>query len=106
VSPQNPFTYAGNAVFPSPGTHLTTVQPKDEAELRGMLRAANGAGTPVTFVAALTGLTGGAVPLASGLRIDLTALQSLPDRAGFRRVTPFLLLSETDACEGIVAPGI
>jgi D-lactate dehydrogenase (cytochrome) len=104
--PSTPFSDAGNAIFPPADARLDTVRPRDEAALRESLRAANAAGTPVTFAAALTGLTGSAVPLESGLRVDMTALESLPDRAGFRRVAPFLLLSETDPHRGVVAPGI
>lgn len=101
-----PLSDAGNAVFPPPGARIETVRPRDEAALREVLRAAHARDTAVTFVAALTGLAGSAVPRESGLRVDMTALQSLPDRAGFRRITPFLLLSETDPQHGIVAPGV
>lgn len=100
------FSDAGNAFFPAHDACIETIRPRDEEELRTALRAAHDLATPVTFTAALTGLTGGAVPVASGLRVDLTGLATLVDRTGWRRVAPFLLLSETDATQGLVAPGV
>lgn len=97
---------AGNAVFPAQDARIETTRPHNEGELRAVLRTAHEAGTPVTFTGSLTGLTGGAVPLSSGLRIDLTGLDTIADRPGWRRVAPFLLLSESDATQGLVAPGV
>lgn len=101
-----PFSDAGNAVFPPEGARIDVVRPADEEGLRAALRAAHQASIPVTLSAALTGLAGGSVPRESGLRLDLTGLSFLPDRAGYRRITPFLLLSERDPCRGLVAPGV
>jgi D-lactate dehydrogenase (cytochrome) len=106
----SPFSDAGNAVFPPPGARIEVARPHDEAALRVALRqahdAAEGAGTPVTVAGAFTGLAGAAVPRESGVLIDLTAFDALPDRPGFRRAAPFLLLSESDPRLGLVAPGV
>jgi len=100
------FSDAGNAVFTPAMAEIETVRPPDEASLGEILVLASNQGTPVTFTAALTGLTGSAVPSESGIRIDLGGFDTIPDRAGWRRVTPFLLLSEADSSQGLVAPGV
>jgi D-lactate dehydrogenase (cytochrome) len=100
------FSDAGNAVFPPADARFQTVRPESEAVLREILQKADEARTPVTCFAALTGLAGSAVPQESGLRIDLTGLDTVPDRVGWRRISPYLLISETDPHLGIVAPGI
>ncbi len=99
------YTDAGNAVFPHADACIDTVRPRDEAALRARLRDAYGRNLPVTVVGGLTGLTGGAVPCASGVRVDLTALDVLADRDGWRRETPFLLRSLSDPYQVVVAPG-
>lgn len=104
--PHHGYTDAGNAVFPDTTAQFTTVRPIEEEGVCTALRAAHSAGTPVTGVAALTGLTGSAVPLESGVRIDLTGLDTVPDCVGWRRVSPFLLISESDPMQGLVAAGI
>lgn len=100
------FSDAGNAVFPNPGSVITTVRPKSERELAELLRRATAQRTPVTVSAALTGLTGSAVPLESGIRLDMSGMILLEDRPGYKRVAPFLLLSESDPFKGLVAPGV
>jgi len=100
------FSDAGNAVFPAPDAQIRTVRPRTEAELAEVMRAASEAGEPMTLSAALTGLTGAAVPRESGVLIDLTGLDTVPDRAGWKRITPFLLIDERDSSRGIVAPGV
>jgi D-lactate dehydrogenase (cytochrome) len=102
----HPFSDAGNAIFPAPDAQLTTHQPHDEASLCALMREAHRDHRPITFVAALTGLTGSAVPLTSGLRIDLGRMTTIADRPGWRRVAPFLLLNTSDPTRGLVAPGI
>jgi D-lactate dehydrogenase (cytochrome) len=102
----HPFSDAGNAVFPPSDASLETFQPRDEHALREILRSAYEKETPVTFVAALTGLTGSAVPLESGVRVDVTGLNTLPDRAGWERITPYLLRSDTNPLYALVAPGV
>ena len=102
----SPFSDAGNAVFPAPDACIDTVRPRDEATLRALLRDAQTAGTPVTIGGALTGLAGAAVPPGTGCRVDMTGLDTVPDQTGYRRITPFLLLSETDPTQGLVAPGV
>jgi D-lactate dehydrogenase (cytochrome) len=99
------FADAGNGVFPAAGSDITTFSPESEAELRELLHLAASGNIPVTVSAALTGLTGAAVPLESGWRIDTSGLTTLPDRPGYRRVAPFLLLREKDPRQGLVAPG-
>lgn len=99
------YTDAGNAVFPHPDACFDTVRPSDETALRTRLREASARNVPVTVVGALTGLTGGAVPRTSGVRIDLTALDTLADREGWRRETPFLLRSLADPHQVLVASG-
>jgi D-lactate dehydrogenase (cytochrome) len=70
------------------------------------LGRAHDAATPVTVAAGLTGLAGAAVPGDSGLLVDMTAFDTLPDRSGFRRAAPFLLISDEDPFFGLVAPGV
>lgn len=97
---------AGNAVFPPLGSDITTFFPESEAELSELLRLAASGNIPVTVVAALTGLTGAAVPQESGWRIDTSRFVDLPDRPGYRRAAPFLLIDEKDPYRGLVAPGV
>jgi len=100
------FSDAGNAVFPSPESVIKTSRPRNEIELVNVLRDASRERILVTIVGALTGLTGSGVPLESGLRIDMTGLDSLPDHPGYRRIKPFLLISESNPLRGLVAPGV
>lgn len=100
------FSDAGNAVFPEAGARIETIRPRDEASLRAGLREAHARGLPVTCVGALTGLTGSAVPRSSGLRVDLTGLDTIPERNGWRRETPFLLRALSDPLRALVAPGV
>ncbi len=100
------FSDAGNAVFPQGDARIETVRPRDEAALRDDLRAAYAGDVPVTVAGALTGLTGSAVPRTSGLRVDLTGLDTIGERPGWRRETPFLLRSLADPLQGLVAPGV
>lgn len=93
-------------MFPPPGSKVTTLRPETETDLSAFLRAASLEKNPVTVAGALTGLTGAAVPRESGYRVDMARMTSLPDRAGWRRATPFLLLSESDPLSGLVAPGV
>ncbi len=102
----SPFSDAGNAVFPPLGARVEVVRPGSEPGLREVLRRAHADGIPITAAGALTGLAGAAVPCESGLLIDMTAFHTLPDRPGYRRAAPFLLLSEADPCSGLVAPGV
>jgi D-lactate dehydrogenase (cytochrome) len=97
---------AGNAVFPPLGSDITTFFPETEEELSELFRLAASGNIPVTIVAAMTGLTGAAVPQESGWRIDTSRYVHLPDRPGYRRAAPFLLIDETDPHRGIVAPGV
>ncbi len=100
------FSDAGNAVFPPPDARLEVVSARSEAELRETLREAHATDTPVTVAGARTGLAGAAVPRESGVVIDVAGFDTLPDRPGFHRVAPFLLLSEADPYFGLVAPGV
>ena len=100
------FADAGNGVFPAVGSEITTFYPETEAEFSELLRLAALGNIPVTVAAALTGLTGAAVPPASGWRIDVSHFTVLPDRPGYRRAAPFLLLDEKDPHHGLVAPGV
>jgi D-lactate dehydrogenase (cytochrome) len=97
---------AGNAVFPPLGSDITTFCPENEAELCELLRLAASGNIAVTLTGALTGLTGAAVPVESGWRIDTSDFITLPDRPGYRRAAPFLLIDETDPHRGLVAPGV
>jgi len=97
---------AGNGFFPAPGSDITTYYPESELELRELLRLAASGNIAVTVSAARTGLTGAAVPPDSGWRLDLTRFVEIPDREGYHRVTPFLLVSDRDPHQGLVAPGI
>lgn len=99
------FADAGNAVFPREGSAIETFFPSSEAELSDLLRRADEGNIQVTVTGALTGLTGAAVPRGPGWRLDFSRFVELPDRAGYRRVAPFLLLSESDPGLGLVAPG-
>lgn len=100
------FSDAGNAIFPETGALIETVRPRDEAALREHLRQAHARKIPVTVAAALTGLTGGGVPRGSGLRIDVTGLDRIEERDGWKRESPFLLRSLSGASRGLVAPGV
>jgi D-lactate dehydrogenase (cytochrome) len=100
------FSDAGNAVFPAPGSDITTFHPESEAELAELLRLAAQGNIPVTLAGALTGLTGAAVPTGSGWRLDFSRFLTIPDHPGYRRVAPFLLVDETDPQLGLVAPGV
>ncbi len=79
--------------------------PQNETELRDVLTGAAREGTPVTVTAALTGLAGAAVSTVPGIRLDMTGLRSLPDRPGWRKVTPWFHLSESNPLSARVAPG-
>lgn len=101
-----PFADAGNADITPPDAVVHTVRPRTEADLRAVLREAHANATPVTVCAARTGLAGAGVPAESGLRVDATGLDTLPDRPGFTRMAPFLLLSDRDGGHALVAPGV
>ncbi len=100
------FSDAGNAVFPKAGSVIKTLRPRNEKELVDALRKAAAEKITVTITAALTGLTGSGVPLESGYRIDTSEMIPLADRPGYHRVAPFLLISESNPLEGLIAPGV
>jgi D-lactate dehydrogenase (cytochrome) len=100
------YSDAGNGFFPVPGSDITTYFPESESEFSELLRLAASGNIEVTVVGALTGLTGAGVPPDSGWRVDTTLFTEIPDRPGFRRLAPYLLLDENDSHYGLVAPGV
>ena len=53
------------------------VRPRSEADVRALLAAARELGFPVTPQGALTGLSGGALAVAGGVALDLTAMNRI-----------------------------
>ena len=76
-----------------PGRADLVFTPHDEAELLGILARASAGKIPVTFMGALTGVTGAAVP-QSGWAISLTHLNQLKIDAGRAIVGPGVLLRD------------
>jgi FAD/FMN-containing dehydrogenase len=76
-----------------PGRADEIFTPHDEAELAQILHRASAAQIPVTFMGALTGVTGAAVP-EGGWAISLTRLNRLEIRAGSAIVGPGALLRD------------
>lgn len=76
-----------------PGRADEILTPRDEAELLEVLHRAHANRAPVTFMGALTGVTGAAVPL-EGIAISLTRLNHLEIHPGRAIVGPGVLLRD------------
>ncbi len=87
--PLQEYSDAGNAVFPAPGSAITTLRPRNEAKLVEFMRRASQEQKPVTITAALTGLAGAGVPLESGYRIDVSEMTTIEERKGYCKSRTF-----------------
>jgi FAD/FMN-containing dehydrogenase len=79
-----------------PGQAARVFAPSSEAELLEILHRASSQSEPVTFMGAMTGVVGGAVP-QSGWGISLAKLNSIEIRSGRAIVGPGALLRDVQA---------